>query len=112
MRSVDIGNEFSKIIVNRANYQGNGRNTATEFRNQFLSELEDIRIWKTDDPVIELDFSSVRSISTSFANELFAYYLRYTTSKDRILRKIKLTNLSPLKKNMIEREIEKGYKYK
>lgn len=108
MRTIDIGNEFYRILRNRDNLQGDGKHTAVEFRNKFLSSLDNIDVWRSDSPEIILDFSNVEVLGPSFANEVFAYFTRYTTPEN-ILKKIVLKEISRVKRSTIKIELESGY---
>ena len=60
---------------------------------------------------IVLNFSNVKRLGPSWANEVFAYFTRYS-SPERILKKIKLENISRVKRTTIEQEISTGYSKK
>lgn len=101
---VDVGKEFSRRLVNRDKSRGDGRNTSIEFRNKYLSMFDSFDSWNNDNLFIELDFSNVNHISPSFANESFGYFTKYTTS-DKILEKIRFTNISNIKYLIIKLEV-------
>ncbi len=90
---IDVGNDFSNRLINKDKSRGDGRNTAVEFRNKYLSVFNSFDSWKDIDLFIELDFSNVNYITPSFAYEAFGYFTKYTTS-DKILEKIRFTNIS------------------
>ena len=108
IRTIDVGNDFSKILTNRDISQRDGSFTAIEFRNSFLKELDDDNQWKDDATFCVLDFRNVDRLGPSWANEVFAYFARYA-KPERILRKITLANISSVKRAIIEKEIETGY---
>lgn len=111
IKTVNVASEFYPWLRNRNKHQGDGKFTAVEFRDKFLSELYDEEKWKTDDLHITLDFKDVKKIGPSFANEAFAYFCRFKdASPDRILAKIKMTNLSEVKFLIIEMELKEAYK--
>lgn len=106
---IDIGTDFYHRLANRDGFQGDGKNTAVEFRNKYLSELDSDIAWKNDNLFIEFDFSNVKKIGPSFANEAFAYFTKYA-KPTQILKKIEFTNISKVKRLIIEQELDSGYK--
>ncbi len=106
---LNIGLEFYSRLANRDKLQGDGKHTAAEFRDTYLSGLNNESVWKSNDPFIALDFSDVRKIGPSFANEAFAYFTKYA-SPQQILDKIKLVNISTVQRAIIEIELNTGYK--
>lgn len=110
--SVDIGNcnVFFHKLLNRNELQGDGKYTAIEFRESFLSELDNDNWWTDKSNKIELDFKNVEVIGPSWANEIFAYYLSKGIKKDLVLQKIICLNLTKTKKIIIERELDQGYR--
>lgn len=108
INKMDIAKDFSDRLVYRDRYQGDGKSNAIDFRNKFLNELESEKWWKDNEKFIELDFSGVKTLGPSWANEVFAYYTKNHTPKE-ILNKIKLVNISNVKKSIIKLEIETGY---
>ena len=105
---IDIGNDFYPRLANRNKFQGDGKHTAEEFREKYLSFLDNEEIWSNDRTEIELDFKNVRKIGPSFANEAFAYFCKYSEPQ-KVIKKIKLCNLTDVKKAIILEEIESGY---
>lgn len=105
---VDIGADFYHRLANRDKFQGDGKNTAVEFRDLYLHDLDSADAWKSDDESIVLDFSKVTILIPSFANEAFAYFTKYAPP-ERILKKIVLRNISKIKAGIIEEELTNGY---
>ena len=110
MIKVDVGSDFSDSLICRNDKQGDGKYTAVEFRNKYLISLDNEGIWKEKETIICLDFSKVRTILPSFANEAFAYFLKFNISPDDIKRLIRFEGLSPVKEMIINRELTDGYK--
>jgi len=108
MKTVDVGKEFFAQLTNRDCRQREGKHTAIEFRAKYLSELDSEEAWKGDDVFIELDFQNVIRMGPSWANEVFAYFTQYARP-ERILKKIRLINISRVKRSIIEQEIETGH---
>jgi len=106
MNTIDVGKDFCPRLANRNNLQGDGKHTAVEFREKYLKELDSHRAWSNSQPFVELDFSGVTKIGPAFANEAFAHFLQYTT-RNQIMNKILFTNISPIKKIIIEFELTK-----
>ena len=107
--SIDIGKDFYHRLANRDKYQGDGKHTAVEFREKYLSGLDSVSAWNVESTFIEFDFSNVKKLGPSFANEAFAYFTKYA-KPSKILKRIKLINISNVKKLIIEQELESGYK--
>lgn len=111
MKIIDVGNQFYARLANRDKFQGDGKNTAINFRNEYLKELDSEDAWQGDELFIILDFKNVRKLGPSFANEAFAYFTKYNNATpDRILKRIKFQNISRVKKSIIDDELENGYK--
>lgn len=108
MKSIDVGKEFSSRLANRNTYQGDGKFTAIEFRKKFLKECESRDFWSNDENVIEFDFSNVRKVGPSFANEAFAYFMK-DVDKKTFYKHILFKNISEVKKLIIDQELETGY---
>lgn len=106
-REIDIGSEFSDYLVNRNKLQGDGSFTAIEFREKFLQELENEHWWNSNN-TITLNFKNVVTLGPSWANEVFAFYTdKY--AKDLIKKKIIFKDLSVVKREIIDQEIDSGY---
>ena len=105
MLIVDVGEDFYHRLTNRNKEQGDGKHTAVDFREKYLSDLDDKNAWVNDDVFIELDFSNVTKIGPSFANEAFAYFTQYA-SPEKILRKISIRNATVVQKMVIKEELE------
>jgi len=99
---IDVGSDFSNRLDNKDKSRGD--NTAIEFRNKYLSMFDSFDAWNSDKLFIELDFSNVNHISPSFANEAFGYFTKYTTA-NKILEKIRFTNISNIKYLIIKLEV-------
>ncbi len=108
MEKIDIGKEFYSRLTNRDDKQRDGKYNGIEFRNKFLSGLYNDKAWKDDSVFIELDFSNVSKMGPSWANEVFAYFTKYGTPS-KVLQKIKIVNISRVKRSIIEQELEAGY---
>ena len=108
LRVIDIGKDFYDRLTNRDLKQRDGKHTGVEFREKHLRGLDSEEAWKNDLVFIRLDFSNVSKMGPSWANEVFAYFAKYA-KPSRILNKIQLINISRVKKNIIEHEIESGY---
>ena len=111
MLIVDVGEDFYHRLTNRNKEQGDGKHTAVDFREKYLSDLDDKNAWVNDDVFIELDFSNVTKIGPSFANEAFAYFTQYA-SPEKILKKISIKNATVLQKMIIKEELESAVKNK
>jgi hypothetical protein len=109
MKTIDVGTEFSLSLTNRDKLQRDGTFTGEEFRNKFLSEIDDPVRWKNQDAFVILDFSKVKRLGPSWANEAFAYFTKFG-EPDAILKKIVLTDISRVKLAIIKQEIDTGYR--
>ena len=108
MKEVDVGREFHYRLANRNRYQGDGKNTAEQFRKKYLSNLDKEEAWKDDKTSITFNFGNVKKIGPSFANEAFAYFTKYTSPED-IKKKIVFKNISHVQELIIDEELESGY---
>lgn len=108
MIKINISKQFSPQLRNRDERQGDGTNTAVQFRRKFLSCLVKDERWQPGAEDLELDFSGVEIIGPSFANEAFAFFTKYSTPED-IYTKIKFANINPIDKEIIDWEITNGY---
>ena len=107
-RCVDVGNEFSSRLANRDKRQGDGKNTAIEFRERFLSELDTPDAWKPESTVrVVLDFANVTKLGPSFANAAFGYFVRYASPAE-VLKRIEIKNLSNVKLFIIKQELDEA----
>jgi hypothetical protein len=111
MKTIDVGDKFSPSLTNRDHQQRDGAFTGVEFREEFLSELNSTSLWEDDDAFITLDFTNVRRLGPSWANEVFAYFTRFG-QPDSILKKVNVTGISRVKLAIIKQEIETGYSKK
>jgi len=109
MIKVDVGKEFHFRLANRNELQGDGMYNAIDFRNKFLSVLDSADAWKNLDKEVVLDFSHVKRIGPSFANEAFAYFMRYTNPDD-FFKKIEFINIDKdVDLPIIIKELNAGY---
>ena len=108
MREVDVGKEFYHRLANRNRYQGDGRHTAEQFRKAYLCDLDKEDTWQDDKITIIFNFENVKKIGPSFANEAFAYFMKYTTPQ-QLKKKIRFKNISSVQELIIEQELESGY---
>jgi hypothetical protein len=108
LRVIDVGKEFYHRLANRDHNQGDGKHTAVEFRARYLSELDKSTFWENPTPSIAFDFSNVKKIGPSFANEAFAYYTKYA-KPERVLVAIEIRNATEVQMAIIQEELESGY---
>ena len=108
MKQIDIGKDFSDILTNRDENQRDGTKNGVEFRKMYLDELDNKEKWGDFSQEIILNFANVKRMGPSWANEVFAYFTKYG-EPEIILKKIKLDNITRVKKTIIEKEIETGY---
>jgi hypothetical protein len=106
--TIDVGKDFYHRLANRDNKQGDGKYTAVEFRKKYLADLNNEGAWKTNDLFIEFDFSNVKRIGPSFANEAFGYFTQYARP-EVILQRIKFKHISEVQLMIIKEELEVGY---
>jgi hypothetical protein len=106
--TVDVGKEFHDRLANRDKYQGDGLFTADDFRQRFLKAFDNQEEWRSGTQSVILDFSNVRKIGPSFANEAFAYFMKYTTPEG-FLSRTKFINISKVQRAIIEEELQAGY---
>lgn len=108
MITVNVAAEFYHRLANRDERQGDGKHTAIEFRNKYLAKLDNREEWQSDAPFVTFDFTDVKKIGPSFANEAFAYFTIFA-KKDKILRKILFKKISKVQLSIINVELEAGY---
>ena len=106
--TVDVGKDFSHELINRDETQGDGLFTGKQFRAKYLGYLDNREVWNSNPEQIILDFNSVDVLLPSFANEAFAYYTLYAKPR-QILDVIKFENITNVKKQIIDIELESGY---
>ena len=107
---VKVAQDFHFRLSNRNKHHNDGTHTAVEFREKFLFQYDCQDIWDTDTPTIVFDFSGVKRVSPSFANEAFAYFLQYT-DKDNLLKHFIFENIDPIDRMIVEQELNSGYKH-
>ncbi|MBW0435209.1 STAS-like domain-containing protein [Leptospira yasudae] len=105
---VDVGREFYHRLVNRDKHQGDGKFTAVEFRKKYLKEFDSKKYWENPSIRIVFNFENVEKIGPSFANEAFAYFMKYVDPKI-FNRYVQFKNLSKIAKMIIDQELETGY---
>ena len=108
MNTVNVGLDFSSYLINRDEHQRDGTRSGKEFRNKYLADLDDADRWQNSDLFVVLDFSKVKRLGPSWANEVFAFFTKFE-KPEIILEKIKLENISKVKKDIIQVEIDAGY---
>jgi hypothetical protein len=102
---IDVGNSFSTRLVNRNKRQGDGKFNAVDFRTLYLTGIDNAEAWKNDDTFISFNFKNVRKLAPSFANEAFAYFMKYEISLEKFHTKIQIINWSEAQKLIIEKEL-------
>jgi|JI8StandDraft_1071087.scaffolds.fasta_scaffold488462_2 hypothetical protein len=107
-QTINVVEKFSDRLVNRNRFQGDGRFTAEDFRRKFLKFLDNEAAWLGDEPAIIFDFSEVDNIGPSFANEAFAYFIKYAPP-EKILKKIQFVNISKVKMGVITEELDTSF---
>ena len=111
MKTIDVGKEYFFRLANRNKLQGDGTYNAVDFRKKYLSKLDNSSAWEDFTPFIVLDFSNVKRIGPSFANEAFAYFMKYT-NPDNFMEKVTFKNLDEVDQIIINKELFSGYKGK
>jgi hypothetical protein len=106
--SINIGKDFHARLANRNKYQGDGTHTAEDFRNKYLLRFDNQKEWNEGAEIITFDFSNVRKIGPSFANEAFAYFMQYTDPKG-FYNRIKFINTTKIQGMIIDEELRAGY---
>lgn len=106
--TIDVGKDFYHRLANRDERQGDGKHTATNFRKKYLSRLDDPQAWKEETEPIILDFTNVKKIGPSFANEAFGYFIKYVKPEE-FYKKVQFTNISNVQKMIIDQELRSGY---
>lgn len=111
MKRVDVAKEFYPRLANRNERQGDGQHNAVAFRQEFLSHLDKADAWKSpnDADRVSLDFSGVKKIGPSFANEAFGYFMKYC-KPDEFLAVVIIENASRVQGLIIREELDSGYK--
>jgi len=108
MEIIDVGKDYYYRLANRNKYQGDGKYNAEDFRKKYLKDIDNENSWKSSDSFITLDFSNVKKIGPSFANEAFAYFMKYT-NPDHFKRKVVFENLTEVQQLIIDKELKSGY---
>lgn len=101
--------EFSTKLVNRNKLQGDGLNTAIEFRETYLQDLMEKDWWDNPKNTIILDFSGVQKMSPSFADEAFGYFTQFATP-DKVRSQIQFENLSKVQEMILDMELTDAYR--
>lgn len=102
--------DFYSHLVNRDENQGDGKNTAVQFREKFLAELGNHEWWRDTSKKIKLNFKDVETLGPSWANEAFAYFTVFDIKPDVFFEKVVCEDISQVKKTIIQIELEAGYK--
>lgn len=105
---VNVGEEFYHRLANRDKRQGDGKHTAIEFRSRYLQKYDTPEFWLSPEKLVTLDFSQVKKISPSFANEAFAYFTIYA-KPEAVIKFIQFINITSVQREIIEAEIREGY---
>ena len=108
MNTVNVGLDFSPYLINRGGQQMDGAFSGQAFRNKYLADLDDAARWHDSELCVVLDFGEVKRLGPSWANEVFAFFTKYG-KPGIILKKIKLVNISKVKRDIIQVEIDTGY---
>ncbi|MFA7098244.1 MAG: DUF4325 domain-containing protein [Gammaproteobacteria bacterium] len=108
-KRVDVGKEFFVDLVNRDEHQGDGLFHAKEFRQKYLTEMDNQDFWNNPQKTIVLDFQHVEVLGPSFANEAFAYFTKFA-KPELIKTVIVFDHISQVKMSTINVELEQGYK--
>lgn len=108
MRTIDVGKDFYFRLANRNRFQGDGKFNAEDFRRKYLKDLDNPDVWKKADKIITFDFTNIKKIGPSFANEAFAYFMEYT-DPENFLQKIIFENATEVQLMIIKKELESGY---
>jgi hypothetical protein len=106
---IDVGKDFNHRLANRNKSQGDGKYNAEDFRVKYLNEFDNEKVWKDGKKSITFDFSNVKKIGPSFANEAFAHFVRYT-KPEQILKQIIFINISRVQLLIIKEELESASK--
>ncbi len=107
-RIVDIGEDFHPRLANRNKKQGDGKHSAEDFRKKYLVGLDNQKAWEDDTTFIVLDFSKVKRLGPSFANEAFGYFTKFA-SPSKVLKKINFINIPDFRLMTIKEELDTGY---
>lgn len=105
---IAIADEFSHDLMFRFKKQDK-KFSAEAFREQFLSALNAQEWWANSNSKIIINFENVDTLTPSWANEAFAYYTKSLANPSQIKERIDFQNLSTIKRQIIEREIQRGY---
>lgn len=105
MTTIDVGTEFHPRLANRDKHQGDGKYTAVDFRQRFLSSLDGKEEWNFFESQIALDFKNVKKIGPSFANEAFGYFMQYGPPAE-FWKRVVITNITRVQKAIIQEELE------
>lgn len=108
MKTIAIAREFSSRLTNRDRYQGDGKFTGQQFRDQFLAGLDNEEVWKKPEPQIELDFTGVTRLGPSFANEAFGFFTKYARP-EVVMEVIKFVNTTNVQEAIIREELESAF---
>jgi len=107
-REIDVGNDFYFRLANRNKYQGDGKHNAQDFRKQYMLSPDNEEAWKNDMVSVVFNFEKVKKIGPSFANEAFAYFMKYS-NPGTFRKKVSFKNISKVQKMIIDKELQSGY---
>lgn len=99
---------FATKVVNRNEKQGDGKNTAIEFRNKYLIDFDNPTTWGDLSNSIIIDFSGVEKLSPSFADEAFGYFTRYA-NPEKIKSMFNFRNLTKIQTMILDNELQDAY---
>ena len=102
---VDVGREYSSRLTDRTYEQSANPCNAYHFRQRYLPPPDSLDAWERAASTIEPAFSGVRNIGPGFADEAFAYFVRYVSSPDDIFDRIRISNVSSVKLAIIRNEV-------
>ena len=108
MKKIDVAKDFHSMLTNRNENSGDGKHTAVEFRDKFLSQFDNIEAWLDGSPseeFITLDFNGVTTMGPGWIMEAIGYFSSYEGNPHRIIKKIKPVNLSKVKMQIFWTEL-------
>jgi hypothetical protein len=108
MPTIDVGKTFYHRLANRDRNQGDGKHNAVDFRQKFLAALDSAEAWRKEPEPIVFDFTNVKKIGPSFANEAFGYFTKYVKPHE-FLKKVQFIHITDVQMMIINEELESGY---
>ena len=86
-----------------------GKRTGAFLRELFMEHMDNQKFWdNVNSPAIRFDFTGVRKITPSFANDAFAYFTKYANAT-KVLKVIEFVNITNIKRAIINLEVEQGH---